>query len=101
MGYSKIAEQGCNILVTHVCPAIIPDEDQQREYVGDRNNIFYMTPDIDLVKESGADIVIFGHMHDVNEFQIDNVDFMINALGYPMEKASSGMKFFNYYLEEK
>ena len=93
----KISNEGVDIFVTHICPIIIPDQFQNQKYIGDKNNIFYMTDDIDIIKASNAKICIFGHQHDVKTFEEENIEFKINAQGYPKENLDfSGFKFFNY-----
>ena len=83
-----------DILVTHICPSIIPDEILGR-FVNDRNNIFYMTDDFDRVKNTGAKIVIYGHNHGCNEWTKDNVKFFTNASGYPHENNNLKIKEIN------
>jgi len=97
--FDNIVNEKCNILVTHVCPIIIPDEHQSRYYVGDRNNIFYMNDNVKRVKDSGAEVVIFGHQHDVRKFEVDEVEYLINALGYPMEQKFKKIEHFIFHKE--
>jgi len=81
----NIIDEKCDILLCHIIPAIIPDEHMFHGHVGEGNNIFYMTDDIEKVIETGAEVVIYGHNHSVKEFDLEGITFATNALGYPME----------------
>ena len=53
------------------------------EYNKDRDNIFYYTENIHLVKKSGAKIHINGHTHQNLDYKEDKIRILCNPLGYP------------------
>ena len=97
----NIIKEQCNILVTHIVPAVIPDEHLYSGHVGDGNNLFYMTDDIEEVQKTGADIVIYGHNHTCIEFDLEGIEFKTNALGYPNELTGfDGINHFTYFTKD-
>lgn len=95
---NNISKEKCNILLTHIVPVIIPDEFQEIGYVNSRNNIFYMTDDLEKVKETDAEVVIYGHNHTVIEWELSDIQFKSNALGYPKEPGATKIEYFDYFL---
>jgi predicted phosphodiesterase len=89
---------GCDILLTHICPIIIPDEHLLSCHVGSKNNIFYMTDDIQRVKDTECSIVVYGHNHQIKEWTLEDIEFKTNAIGYPMEYVGNGIKHFKITL---
>jgi len=90
----KIIQEKCDILLTHIVPCIIPDE--INSYKSSEHDMFYMTDDFDKVKQTGAEIVIYGHDHTVKKWSKDNIQFMTNALGYPSEPCADKIEYFYY-----
>ena len=87
----------CDILLTHICPVIIPDE-HLSVYVNDRNNIFFMTDDIDRVKKTNCEIVVYGHNHQNETWDYEDIEFKTNAIGYPVEHSGNSIKHFNFVI---
>jgi len=88
-----------DLLVTHIPPILIPD-DLKGVYVGDHNNIFYESDNIENVKETGAEVVISGHVHTTYDFELDGVNLMINPLGYKGEKTGNSITQTTIYRED-
>lgn len=88
-----------DILVTHICPNIIPSE-----YMGDhtspRSDMFYMTDDLERVKKTGAKYVIYGHNHTEVEWEDDKIHFLSNSIGYPSEHKGNSIKYFKFTKRE-
>ena len=89
---------GCDILLTHICPVIIPDEHLLSYHVDDGNNIFYMTDDLQRVKDLGCTTVVYGHNHQIKKWEIHGLDFKTNTIGYPMEYVGNNIKHFDFVL---
>ena len=81
-----------DILVTHICPAKLDPYQMPREYLGDPNNVFYENNDVDLVK---AKVCLFGHTHDIYDFESHGTRYMANPLGYPAESGGREIRTIN------
>ena len=92
----RIVDEKCDILVTHMCPSIIPDEYLDSYHVDSRNNIFYATDDFHEVKKTECSLVIYGHNHQIAEWSQEGIDFKTNAVGYPMEYQGNGIQYFDF-----
>ena len=92
----NIVQEGCDILLTHIIPAIIPDEHLFSGHVGDNANIFYMSDDLYQVKKTGAEVVVYGHNHTVKEFTLDGIEFKTNAVAYPNEPGAKKIEHFTF-----
>jgi len=88
-----------DLLVTHIPPILIPDH-LKGVYVGDHNNIFYESDNIENVKATGAEVVISGHVHTTYDFELDGVNLMINPLGYKGEKTGNSIAQTVIYRED-
>ena len=89
----QIAEEGCDIFVTHVAlnePTV--EEGMNSEYENDSNNIFYYTDNIELLKKSGCKIHIHGHTHQHLDYIKDDIRIVCNTLGYPSEQKNGSIK---------
>jgi len=93
----NIIKEQCDILLTHIIPCIIPDEHLFSGHVGDGNNIFYMSDDIEQVKKTGAEIVVYGHNHTVKQFELDGIHFVTNAVAYPNEEGAKKIEHFIFH----
>lgn len=71
-----------DVLISHVCPTNLPLSQMPKQYIGDPNNVFYGNSDIDLVK---AELCVFGHTHDIYDFEEQGCRFVANPYGYPGE----------------
>jgi Icc-related predicted phosphoesterase len=78
-----------DVLMTHVCPIIIPDRYMPREYHGDPANMFYSSDNSAIIKSINPEIVIFGHTHDQYDMTVDGTWFACNPLGYKGEKSGN------------
>jgi predicted phosphodiesterase len=97
--WDNIEKQKCDILVTHICPVIIPDNVMNPRFLGNKNNIFFMTDDLQRVKNTNAEIVIYGHNHESKEWDFEDINFKSNAVGYPKEYSGQGLKYFDFILD--
>ena len=73
-----------DVLVTHVCPSKLDPYQMPRQYLNDANNIFYENNDTDLVS---AKLCIFGHTHDLYDFEDQGTRYVANPFGYPSENS--------------
>jgi len=97
----NIINERCHILLTHIIPCIRPDSEREFERVGDRNRIFYETDDIDKVKESECEVIVFGHTHEISDFDYEGINFISNGVGYPTEYKNNGIESFNFIISNK
>jgi len=88
----SISEEGCDILVTHIAQVIPPDYALPTIYRGDPGNIFYYVDNFDLVKASGCEYHVYGHTHDYQEFDREQITMICNPLGYPQEANRTRVK---------
>ena len=95
----RIIDEKCDILVTHICPSIIPDDHLFTGHIQDRDNIFYATDDFEEVKKTECEVVIYGHNHQIAEWSQEGIDFKTNAVGYPMEYQGNGIQYFDFILD--
>ena len=96
----RIQEEKCDILLTHIIPTIIPDEFLFHGHHGESANIFYMSDDIEEVKKTGAEIVVYGHNHEVRKWDYEGIEWKTNAVGYPQEYTGfEGIQHF-YFIKE-
>jgi predicted phosphodiesterase len=96
--WNNLENDKCDIILTHICPAIIPNEYLLSYHVDEANNIFYMSDDLEKVKNTGAEIVIYGHNHQIKEWEFEGIEFKTNAVGYPMEYVGNNIKHFDFVL---
>jgi len=88
----KLKKLECDVLVTHVAQAIPPRYAMNQRYVNDHGNIFYYVDNFDLVKQTGAKVYIYGHTHDIQEYEREDVKIYCNPLGYPSESRGKKIK---------
>ncbi len=81
----KVAEEGCDVLINHICQDIPPDYALPPEYRGDPTNMFYYVDNFDLIKQSNCEYYIYGHTHNFQEYLKENINFLCNPKGYPHE----------------
>jgi len=80
-----IAEEGCDILVTHVPQIPWNSEHGNSKYIGSPDNIFYWNNRFNLIKDINPKVYVFGHTHDNYNFKLNDIEFKCNPLGYPGE----------------
>lgn len=88
----QLEYQGVDVLVTHVLPVILPEYKMVEKYRGDKNNIFYMSNNIDIVKAIDPQVTIFGHTHENYDLNIDDYWFVCNPLGYKSEQTNNEIR---------
>lgn len=93
---ASLATIKCDVLITHVCPTKIPDDARDVRYRHDPYNCFYESDNHDLVEQTGAKQVIFGHTHTEMEFKEGDVKYQCNPFGYPREKLLQRLKEVEY-----
>jgi len=71
-----------NVLVSHICPTLLDLYQMPQQYHDDPNNVFFQNTDGGLVK---APLCIFGHTHDIYDFEDQGTRYVANPLGYPSE----------------
>jgi len=96
----KIVEEKCDILMCHIIPCIIPDHLKFRGHVGNSANRFYETDDFEKVKETGCEIVVYGHDHSNKEWFLDDIEFKTNSVSYPSEVGFKQIEHFTYIKEK-
>lgn len=84
-----LIDKNVDILVTHILPVILPEEKMVSHYRGDKNNIFYMSDNMDTVKAINPEVTIFGHTHENYDLDIEGQWFVCNPLGYKGEKTEN------------
>jgi len=99
-GYlDNIVKEKCDILMCHIIPSLIPDHLKFSGHVGEDANIFYETDDLDKVKQTEAEIVVYGHNHENKEWELDGIEFKTNAVAYPNEYGFKGIQHFTFVKE--
>ena len=79
----EIAKKQCDVFITHVAlHEPTKEQGMADEYIGDANNIFYYSDNIELVKQSKAKIHIHGHTHQSLDYIQGGVQIYCNPLGY-------------------
>ena len=88
----NMVNKDVDVLVTHILPVIMPDEIMVPQYRGDKNNIFYMSDNMDIVEEINPEVVIFGHTHENYDFELNDIRFVCNPLGYKSERTGNEIR---------
>ena len=81
----NIAKQGCDIFITHVGLNFPPDSEVYSEYIGNPDNIFYYTSNMEILKTSGCKIHIHGHTHQLLDYTVEGINILCNPYGYPSD----------------
>lgn len=71
-------------MITHVNPSFY-EEHIDRKYHNNQTNTFFTFDGSKFYKDGTMKYWVFGHTHDPIEYEIDNVKFLCNPLGYPNE----------------
>ena len=77
-----------DILLTHVCPTILPDNMRSKGWASEEYNIFYESDNGHNVK---ADYCIFGHSHNIGKFTSGSTQYLTSCIGYPQEAIPSSL----------
>jgi len=80
-----------DVLVTHMIPIMIPDDKIYHIYRGDVTNRFYMSDNKEHVNKLHPELVIFGHTHIQYDFNVDDIQYVCNPLGYKSEKTGNSI----------
>jgi len=81
-----------DVLVSHVCQVLPPNEVIAEAFRDTASNIFYYVDNMDLVKATGCRYYIYGHTHDKQEWQQQSIKFRANPYGYPRESVGRKIK---------
>lgn len=91
--YKKIfdANKEIDLMISHIVPLsesiVFPNK-----YKSDPTSAFYCFDGIYEIEHGKVKNYIFGHIHDVNEFEVYDTKFYVNAFGYPKENIEKKLK---------
>ena len=74
----------CDVMITHVNPSI-DEEHINEKYRNSPINTFFTFDGSKYYKNGSMRYWLFGHTHDVIEYEMEDVKFLCNPLGYPTE----------------
>lgn len=83
----------CDVMITHVNPSIDPKH-APAKYTLDKLNGFYSFDGEYYTKNSTAKYWVFGHIHDIVEYEINDTKVISNPLGYPRENQNFKLRTF-------
>ena len=92
--------KNCDIMITHVNPSI-DEEHINEKYHNSPINTFFTFDGCKFYKDGSMKYWVFGHTHDEIEYEIEDVKFLCNPLGYPNESQygdNTKMKSFEILL---
>lgn len=76
--------QNCDVMITHVNPSC-SEEHINEKYHNNPTNTFFTFDGSKYYNNGTMKYWIFGHTHDSIEYEIGDVKFLCNPLGYPHE----------------
>lgn len=76
--------QNCDVMITHVNPSI-SEEHIDEKYHNSPINTFFTFDGSKFYKDGSMKYWVFGHTHDAIEYEMEDVKFLCNPLGYPNE----------------
>ena len=76
--------QNCDVMITHVNPSI-DEEHINEKYRNSPINTFFTFDGSKFYKNGSMKYWVFGHTHDAIEYEIEDIKFLCNPLGYPNE----------------
>lgn len=76
--------KNCDVMITHVNPSI-DEEHIHEKYRNSPINTFFTFDGSKFYKNGSMKYWVFGHTHDAIEYEIEDVKFLCNPLGYPNE----------------
>ena len=76
--------QKCDVMITHINPSY-KHEHINKAYYNDEVNTFFTFYGHKYLKNGTMKYWVFGHTHDAIEYEIEDVQFLCNPLGYPNE----------------
>ncbi len=90
--YPKIESiyKECNVMITHVNPSC-EHRHLSDKCKHDKNNAFYTFDGHNLIDNGSMKYWIFGHSHDVIEYDLYDVQCICNPLGYPSESQKGSL----------
>ncbi len=74
----------CDIMITHVNPSYL-EENIDSKYQNCDINTFFTFDGHDYLKDGSMKYWVFGHTHDVMNYNFFDVDCVCNPMGYPSE----------------
>ena len=80
----KCIYKKCDIMITHVNPSF-KHEHINSAYENNILNTFFTSDCSEFLKDGSMKYWIFGHAHDVIEYNLHNVKCICNPMGYPTE----------------
>ena len=87
----KELQQG-DILITHHLPS---NKCVSDFFEGNSYNCFFVGDIENIILQQKPSVVIYGHTHESNYFDLDGVKFYCNPYGYPREQQKKNMKKFD------
>jgi DNA repair exonuclease SbcCD nuclease subunit len=84
----------CDVLFTHISQIQPPKKILNPKYEDSEYNIFYYVNNFDKVQKTGCKHYIYGHTHDVQEYEAGDIHVHCNPLGYPSESMGKRIKSF-------
>ena len=76
--------RNCDVMITHVNPSF-DEEHIDKKYHNSPMNTFFTFDGRKFYKDGPMKYWIFGHTHDAIEYEMEDVKFLCNPLGYPNE----------------
>jgi DNA repair exonuclease SbcCD nuclease subunit len=76
--------QNCDVMITHINPSI-DEEHINEKYQNSPINTFFTFDGSKLYKDGSMKYWVFGHTHDEIDYEMEDVKFLCNPLGYPNE----------------
>lgn len=76
--------QKCNVMITHVNPSF-DEKHIDKKYHNNQTNTFFTFNGSKFYRDGTMKYWVFGHTHDSIEYEINDVKFLCNPLGYPNE----------------
>jgi len=88
-----VASNKCDVFITHIgLNEPTKEEGMHEDYIGDPNNIFYYTDNIELLMSSGCKLHIHGHTHQNLDYTKEGINILCNPLGYPSDGTYNTIK---------
>ncbi len=91
---TRISKEGCDVLITHVVQLLTPSGYQLPQFRGDALNKFYYEDNFNLLKDSGCQFYIHGHVHNVHNYHLGGMNILCTPFGYPGETTTTKCSSF-------
>jgi predicted phosphodiesterase len=92
--YALLNNIKCDVLFTHISQVQPPRDVINPNYRSSEYNIFYYTNNFKEVHDTGCKHYIYGHTHDVQEYEAGDIKVHCNPLGYPSESVGKRIASF-------